>query len=49
MKGGMSVGARALRAAVENDEPDSFQVYADPAGHQFCLCWVKEKTSGETE
>jgi predicted enzyme related to lactoylglutathione lyase len=39
----MSMGATLLQAAAENDEPDSFQVYADPAGHPFCLCWVKAK------
>lgn len=37
----MSLGARLLQAAADNDEPDSFQVYADPAGHPFCLCWIK--------
>lgn len=37
----MSLGARILKPADETDEPDSFQVYADPAGHPFCLCWVK--------
>lgn len=38
----MSLGAKLLRRAEDSDEPDSFQVYADPAGHPFCLCWVKE-------
>jgi hypothetical protein len=33
-------GARLLQAA-GGDGPDDFQVYADPAGHPFCLCWVK--------
>ena len=38
----MSLGATVLRAAEESgDSPDTFQVYADPAGHPFCLCWVK--------
>ena len=23
--------------------PDNFQVYADPAGHPFCLCWVERR------
>lgn len=36
----MSLGARLLEAADATDEPDNFQVYADPAGHPFCLCWV---------
>ncbi len=37
----MSLGAQILKPADETDGPDSFQVYADPAGHPFCLCWVK--------
>ena len=36
-----SLGARVLRAAEESGSPDNFQVYADPAGHPFCLCWVQ--------
>jgi len=31
--------ALKLGARVLNDEPDTFRVYADPAGHPFCLCW----------
>jgi predicted enzyme related to lactoylglutathione lyase len=38
----MSLGARVLREATDRDAPDNFQVYADPAGHPFCLCWVKK-------
>ena len=37
----MSLGARVLKPALERDDPDNFQVYADPAGHPFCLCWVQ--------
>ncbi len=37
----MGLGARLLRVAAEPDAPDDFQVYADPAGHPFCLCWVR--------
>lgn len=37
----MSLGARVLREAVPSDDLDTFQVYADPAGHPFCLCWIK--------
>jgi predicted enzyme related to lactoylglutathione lyase len=37
----MSLGARLLKAATESESADNFQVYADPAGHPFCLCWVK--------
>ncbi len=34
----MSFGAKVLQPAKSTDA-DSFQVYADPAGHPFCLCW----------
>jgi predicted enzyme related to lactoylglutathione lyase len=37
----MALGARLLQPAEDNDDPDDYQVYADPAGHPFCLCWVK--------
>lgn len=36
----MGLGARVLKPAAENPGPDNFQVYADPAGHPFCLCWL---------
>jgi predicted enzyme related to lactoylglutathione lyase len=38
----LSLGAELLkRAEVRPPEAgDNFQVYADPAGHPFCLCWV---------
>ncbi|ROR97381.1 glyoxalase/bleomycin resistance protein/dioxygenase superfamily protein [Salana multivorans] len=35
----MELGARLLQSAGDGG-PDDFQVYADPAGHPFCLCWV---------
>ncbi len=37
----MSLGAKVLKSAEDPpSEPHSnFQVYADPAGHPFCLCW----------
>jgi catechol 2,3-dioxygenase-like lactoylglutathione lyase family enzyme len=35
----ISLGARLLKPADDLDAADSFQVYADPAGHPFCLCW----------
>jgi predicted enzyme related to lactoylglutathione lyase len=35
----MSLGARLLKAAGDIEAADGFQVYADPAGHPFCLCW----------
>lgn len=36
----MRLGARVLKEAQGNTEGDDFQVYADPAGHPFCLCWL---------
>jgi predicted enzyme related to lactoylglutathione lyase len=39
----MSAGARLLQAAANTETADDFQVYADPAGHPFCLCWVKDR------
>ena len=49
----MSLGAKVLKPAADVDTPvsrdtdaphtDNFQVYADPAGHPFCLCWVIKK------
>ena len=35
----MALGAELLRPAPDRDAPTGFQVYADPAGHPFCLCW----------
>ena len=35
----ISLGARLLKAADDPDANEVFQVYADPAGHPFCLCW----------
>jgi len=39
----MSLGAKVLKPAEDVDSPDNFQVYADPAGHPFCLCWLTER------
>jgi predicted enzyme related to lactoylglutathione lyase len=36
----MALGASVLKAADGNTSGDDFQVYADPAGHPFCLCWL---------
>ena len=33
-------GARVLRPARGATSGDDFQVYADPAGHPFCLCFL---------
>jgi predicted enzyme related to lactoylglutathione lyase len=35
----MALGARLLQPADDPDAEAGFQVYADPAGHPFCLCW----------
>jgi predicted enzyme related to lactoylglutathione lyase len=36
----MALGATVLKPAEEAPAtPDNYQVYADPAGHPFCLCW----------
>ena len=34
-----SLGTRLLKPADEIKPAEGFQVYADPAGHPFCLCW----------
>jgi predicted enzyme related to lactoylglutathione lyase len=35
----LSVGARLLQPAADPSADEQFIVYADPAGHPFCLCW----------
>ena len=35
----MDLGAMVLKRV---EHADNFQVYADPAGHPFCLCWVEQ-------
>lgn len=35
----IALGARVIGAPVDITAPRGFQVYADPAGHPFCLCW----------
>ena len=35
----MSLGARLLTRPQDIESTDGHQVYADPAGHPFCLCW----------
>ena len=34
-----ALGARLLKPADDITSSEGFQVYADPAGHPFCLCW----------
>jgi predicted enzyme related to lactoylglutathione lyase len=38
----IALGAKLLKPAevTPPESPDNYQVYADPAGHPFCLCWV---------
>jgi catechol 2,3-dioxygenase-like lactoylglutathione lyase family enzyme len=36
----MALGAKLLKLVEDIESPDNYQVYADPAGHPFCLCWV---------
>ncbi|NJP49995.1 VOC family protein [Streptomyces sp. SBST2-5] len=36
----LALGARVLDR--EDDERKGFRVYADPAGHPFCLCRIEE-------
>jgi catechol 2,3-dioxygenase-like lactoylglutathione lyase family enzyme len=35
----LALGARLLKEVEDPDAAEGFQVYADPAGHPFCLCW----------
>ena len=35
----MELGAQLLQASEDPTTGHGFQVYADPAGHPFCLCW----------
>jgi predicted enzyme related to lactoylglutathione lyase len=36
----IALGGTLLKPAAGGESADDFQVYADPAGHPFCLCWV---------
>ncbi len=40
----ISLGARLLKPADDPEAAEVFQVYADPAGHPFCLCWHANDT-----
>jgi hypothetical protein len=35
----MALGARLLQAAPDLDAAEGHEVYADPAGHPFCIGW----------
>ena len=35
----MALGAHLLKPAAHPEGVEGFQVYADPSGYPFCLCW----------
>jgi predicted enzyme related to lactoylglutathione lyase len=35
----IALGARLLKRSDNPDGESGFHVYADPAGHPFCICW----------
>ena len=35
----IGLGARLLQPAPDLDSDEGYQVYADPAGHPFCIGW----------
>jgi predicted enzyme related to lactoylglutathione lyase len=35
----ISLGATLLKTTDDIESTEGYQVYADPAGHPFCLCW----------
>jgi catechol 2,3-dioxygenase-like lactoylglutathione lyase family enzyme len=37
----IALGASLLQPAEPGTTNDNFQVYADPAGHPFCLCFIQ--------
>jgi hypothetical protein len=41
----MALGATLLKHAEHASTDDNFQVYADPAGHPFCLCWIQASSA----
>nr|WP_044493719.1 VOC family protein [Nesterenkonia massiliensis] len=45
----LELGAEFLKASSDLDAPTGFQVYADPAGHPFCLCWGWDTWRQETD
>jgi predicted enzyme related to lactoylglutathione lyase len=36
----IELGGRVLKADDDPATPKGVRVYADPAGHPFCLCWL---------
>lgn len=45
----LELGAEFLKASSDLDASTGFQVYADPAGHPFCLCWGWDTWRQETD
>jgi hypothetical protein len=45
----MRLGARVLCVTQGNTSGDDFQVYADPAGHPFCLCFLVGRPPSEND
>ena len=41
----VAAGARPLTGPPDEDSDDPFRVYADPAGHPFCLC-LERRSAG---
>lgn len=37
----MALGAMLLQESEDPSPAEGFTVYADPAGHPFCLCWTE--------
>ena len=36
----LALGATLLQPARDHDASGGFEVFADPSGHPFCLCWM---------
>jgi hypothetical protein len=36
----LELGGRVLRPAPDRERPSGCQVFASPAGHSFCVCWL---------
>lgn len=36
----LDLGGRVLRSAPDRGRPNGGQVFASPAGHPFCVCWL---------
>ena len=43
-----SLGAKLLKPGDDTESAEGYQVYVDPAGHPFCLCWVVRPAPADT-